>query len=81
MGKLIKHYSIGRTRKELADYVLNCTESELYELCSVIAEEIKGITTWSCDECRKRFNPDCGFDCDESKCKKYFSEMNKPFFE
>ena len=81
MGKLIKHYSIGRTRKELADYVLNCTESELYELCSVIAEQIKGITTWSCDECRNRFNPDCEFDCDESKCKKYFSEMNQPFFE
>lgn len=81
MGKLIKHYSIGRTRKELADYVLNCTDEELYELCSVITEEIKGIITWSCYECRKRFNPDCEFDCDELKCKKYFSEMNQPFFE
>ena len=81
MGKLIKHYSIGRTRKELADYVLNCTDEELYELCSVITEEINGIITWSCDECGKRFSPDCEFDCDESKWKKYFSEMNQPFFE
>lgn len=81
MAKLIKHYSIGRTRKELADYVLNCTDEQLYELCGVINEEIKGITTWSCEECKKRFNPDCSIDCDNSKCKKYFNEMNQPFCE
>ncbi len=45
MSKVVKHYSMGRTRKELADYVINCTDEELYELCSVINEEIKGITT------------------------------------
>lgn len=81
MGKLIRHYSMGRTRKELADYVLNCTDDELYELCCVIGEEIKGITTWSCDECKKRFNPDCNFNCFDPKCRKYFDEMNKPFHE
>lgn len=78
MGKLIKHYSMGRTRKELADHVLNCTDEELYELCSVINEEIKGITTWSCEECKKRFNPNCE---DDNSCKKYFNEMNQPFYE
>lgn len=45
MTKLIKHYSMGKTRKELADYVLNCTDEQLYELCRVINEEIEGITT------------------------------------
>lgn len=81
MAKLIKHYSMGRTRKELADYVLNCTDEQLYELCRVINEEIEGITTWSCAECEKRFNPNCDYDCDTSKCKKYFNEMNQPFCE
>lgn len=81
MAKIVRHYSMGRTRKELADYVLNCTNEELYELCLVINEKIKGITTWSCDECKKRFNPNCEYDCDESKCKKYFDEVNQPFYE
>lgn len=81
MGKLVKHYSIGRTRKELADYVLNCTDEQLYDLCKIISENTEGIITWSCEECRKQFNPDCGFDSDESKCKKYFNEMNQSFYE
>lgn len=81
MAKLIRNYSMGRTRKELVDYVLNCTEEELFDLCSVINEQIKGITTWSCEECEKRF----GFDCDSGDgmemCLKHFSEMNQPFYE
>ena len=77
MAKLIKHRSIGKIRMELVDYVLNCTDDELYELCGAISE-FEGVTSWSCDECRKRFKPDCSFDCDEKRCKKYFFEMNKP---
>lgn len=77
MAKLIKHRSIGKIRMELVDYVLNCTDDELYNLCCVTSE-IKGITSWSCDECQKRFNPDCSFDSDEARCKKLFFEMNKP---
>lgn len=81
MAKLIKHYSMGRTRKELADYVLNCTEEELFDLCSTINEQIKGITTWSCEECKKRFNPDCDSGDGVEVCVKYFSKMNQPFSE
>lgn len=39
MGKLIRHYSMGRTRKELTDYVLNCSGDELFDLCSLINEQ------------------------------------------
>ena len=77
MAKLIKHRSIGKIRMELVDYVLNCTDDELYELCSAVTE-LEGVTSWSCDECQERFKPDCGFYSDESICKKYFLEMNKP---
>ena len=77
MGNLIKHRSIGKIRMEFADYVLNCTGDELYELCSTVSE-LQGVTSWSCDECKKRFNPDCSFDSDEARCKKHFFEMNKP---
>ena len=38
MAKLIKHRSIGKIRMELVDYVLNCTDDELYELCSAVTE-------------------------------------------
>lgn len=51
MGKLIKHRSIGKIRMELVDYVLNCTDDELYELCGAVSE-LKGVTSWSCDECQ-----------------------------
>lgn len=81
MAKLIRHYSMGRTRKELADYVLNCTEDELFDLCSFIDEHIKGITTWSCEECKKRFNPNCDEGEGLEICKRHFSEMNQPFYE
>lgn len=37
MAKLIKHRSIGKIRMELVDYVLNCTDDELYELCSAVS--------------------------------------------
>ena len=77
MAKLIKHRSIGKIRMELVDYVLNCTDDELYELCSADSE-LRSVTSWSCGECQKRFEPDCGFYSDESICKKYFLEMNKP---
>lgn len=40
--------------------------------------ELEGVTSWSCDECQKRFKPDCSFDSDDSRCKKHFFEMNKP---
>lgn len=79
MAKLIRHYSMGRTRKELAEYVLNCTDKELFDLCTVINERIEGITAWSCEECKRRFSPNCEFDCDNSKCEQYFYEMNQPF--
>lgn len=79
MAKMIKHYSMGRTRKELVDYVLNCSDDELFDLCSLINEHIKGITTWSCGECEKRFKPDCGYNCDDL-CRKYFDKMNQPFY-
>lgn len=52
MAKLIKHRSIGKIRMELADYVLNCTDDELYELCGAVSE-LKGVTSWSCDEYQK----------------------------
>ena len=77
MGKLIKHRLIGKIRMELADYVLNCTDNELYELYSTISE-LQGVTSWSCAECQKQFKPDCSFDGDEARCKKHFFEMNKP---
>ena len=54
-----------------------CTDDELYELCSAVTE-LGSVTSWSCDECQKRFKPDCGFYSDESICKKHFFEMNKP---
>ena len=77
MAKLIKHRSIGKIRMELVDYVLNCTDDELYELCSAVTE-LGSVTSWSCDECQKRFKPDCSFDDDDARCKKHFFEMNKP---
>lgn len=77
MARLIKHRSIGKIRMELVDYVLNCTDDELYNLCCVTSE-IKGITSWSCEECEKRFGVDRWSNCDEASCKKYFFEMNKP---
>lgn len=79
MGNIVRHYSMGRTRKELADYVLNCTEDELCDLCSYIGEHIQGIITWSCEECKKRFNPNCEYQDSLELCKKHFSEMNQPF--
>ena len=77
MAKLIKHRSIGKIRMALVDYVLNCTDDELYELCSAVTE-LGSVTSWSCDECQKRFKPDCSFDDDDTRCKKLFFEMNKP---
>lgn len=62
---------------ELVDYVLNCTDDELYELCGAVSE-LGGVTSWSCDECQKRFKLDCSFDDDDARCKKLFFEMNKP---
>lgn len=70
---------MGKTRYELSNYVLNCSEEELYELCSVINNEIPGIVTWSCEKCKEIFHPDCEYCIDDSICKKNFSEMNHPF--
>ena len=81
MGNMVRHYSMGRTRKELVDYVLNCTEEELFDLCSTINEQIKGITTWSCEECKKQFNPDCDAGDGVEVCVKYFSKMDQTFYE
>lgn len=76
---VVIHSSMGKTRYELSDYILNCSEDELYEVCSVLSDNDIQVTEWSCDECKRKFSPNCQFDCDEKQCKKYFSEMNQPF--
>ena len=30
---VVIHSSMGKTRYELSDYILNCSEDELYEIC------------------------------------------------
>ncbi len=76
---VVIHSSMGKTRYELSDYIFNCSEDELYEICRVLSDNDIQITEWSCDECKRRFYPSCQFDSDENQCKKYFSEMNHPF--
>lgn len=81
MSNFIRHYSMGKIRKELAEYILNCSDDELYDLCSIIPEKIESITMWSCEECQKNFNPNCKSKFESPVCKKYFSEINKPFYK
>ena len=79
MGNITRVRSIGKTRWGLSNYVLNCSEDELYDLCSAINNEIPGIITWSCNKCKETFSPNCEYNLDDRICRKHFSDMNQPF--
>ncbi len=69
-----------KTRKELVDYVLNCTEEELFEMCDVLNSSNIRVTSWSCEECQNQFfNNDLSCDgCDGIEiCLEYFVKMDK----
>ena len=34
---VVIHSAMGKTRYELSDYILNCSEDDLYEICSVLS--------------------------------------------
>lgn len=68
---------ISKTRKELVDYVLRCTEEELFEMCDVLNSSNIRVTSWSCEECEKYIdssNLPCG---GIERCLEYFTEIDK----
>ncbi len=68
---------VSKTRKELVDYVLNCTEEELLEMCDVLNSSDIRVTSWSCEECQNRFFNNNLY-CDGiEKCLEYFVKMDK----
>lgn len=68
---------VSKTRKELVDYVLRCTEEELFEMCDVLNSSDIRVTSWSCEECEKYICRN-NLPCDGiEKCLEYFVEMNK----
>lgn len=68
---------ISKARKELVNYVLNCTEEQLFEMCDVLNSSNIRVTSWSCETCERYIcsnNLPCG---GIEKCLEYFAEMNK----
>lgn len=68
---------VSKTKKELVDYILNCTAEKLFEMCDVLNSSNIRVTSWSCEECEKYINSN-NLPCDGiERCLEYFTKMDQ----